>query len=93
MAIAPRLANFSTAATALAGDDSSSTTINLILCLPFLLLNTSAATCAPSCIAVPTRANEPVKGICTPTTNSSAAAGLINALVNKPIDKSAVTAA
>ena len=48
--------------------------INLILCLPFLRLKTSAATVMPSCMPVPTRASAPDIGTSTPTANSSAVA-------------------
>ena len=55
-------ASFSTAATALAGDDSSSMVMSLILCLPFLRLKTSAATWMPSFKPAPARASVPLKG-------------------------------
>src|SRR5664279_537457 len=72
IATTPCDASFSTAATAFAGDDSSSIVISLILCLPFLRLKTSVATVMPSSMPVPTRASAPDCGTSTPTANSSA---------------------
>lgn len=80
MATTPWLASFSTAAMALAGADSSSTVMILMVCLPLVLLKTSAATMIPSCMPAPTRARLPVSGISAPTRNSSALACAIQAL-------------
>ena len=87
MAATPWEASFSTAETALAGFDSSSTVMSLTLCLPLLRLNSSAAVWMPSLNPMPERAMAPVRAICTPTGNSSACAGRAAAMAAAPMSK------